>query len=58
MLRACVMDFRIGWSKFLPLMEFAYNNSYQTSIKMTSYELCMVRNVECWFVGLKLVRKG
>jgi hypothetical protein len=52
------MDFRIGWSKFLPLMEFAYNNSYQTSIKMTSYELCMVRNVECWSVGLKLVRKG
>ncbi|KAL9380736.1 hypothetical protein Peur_026393 [Populus x canadensis] len=54
MLRACVMDFRIGWSKFLPLMEFAYNNSYQTSIKMTSYELCMVGSVECWSVGLKL----
>jgi hypothetical protein len=27
-LRACVMDFGVGWSKFLPLVKFAYNNSY------------------------------
>jgi hypothetical protein len=28
MLRACVMDFGVGWSKFLSLVKFAYNNSY------------------------------
>ncbi|GJV63156.1 reverse transcriptase domain-containing protein [Tanacetum coccineum] len=33
MLRACVIDFRNGWVKHLPLVEFSYNNSYHTSIK-------------------------
>ncbi|GKE95096.1 putative reverse transcriptase domain-containing protein [Tanacetum coccineum] len=28
MLRACVIDFRKGWVKHLPLVEFSYNNSY------------------------------
>ncbi|GJU21594.1 reverse transcriptase domain-containing protein [Tanacetum coccineum] len=28
MLRACVIDFRNGWDRHLPLIEFAYNNSY------------------------------
>ena len=28
MLRACVMDFGVGWSKFLSLVKFAYNNNY------------------------------
>ena len=28
MMRACVLDFGGSWSKYLPLMEFAYNNSY------------------------------
>ena len=32
MLRACVLDFKGRWVKYLPLMEFAYNNSYQASI--------------------------
>ncbi|GKA14563.1 putative reverse transcriptase domain-containing protein [Tanacetum coccineum] len=30
MLRACVMDFRKGWDRHLPLVEFSYNNSYHT----------------------------
>ena len=38
MLRACVLDFQGQWSKFLPLVEFSYNNSYQTSIRMAPYE--------------------
>ena len=38
MLRACVLDFQGQWSKFLPLVEFSYNNSYQTSIGMAPYE--------------------
>ncbi|PON54851.1 Ribonuclease H-like domain containing protein, partial [Parasponia andersonii] len=38
MLRACVLDFHGSWSKYLPLIEFAYNNSYQASIEMPPYE--------------------
>ena len=38
MLRACVLDFQGSWSKYLPLIEFAYNNSYQATIGMAPYE--------------------
>ena len=38
MLRTCVLDFKGYWVKYLPLVEFAYNNSFQASIGMTSYE--------------------
>ena len=38
MLRACVIDFQGGWSQHLPMAEFAYNNSYQASIKMAPFE--------------------
>ena len=38
MLRACVLDLKGSWEEHLPLVEFAYNNSYQTSIQMTLYE--------------------
>ncbi|KAL4313586.1 hypothetical protein GQ457_01G039130 [Hibiscus cannabinus] len=38
MLRGCVIDYRGSWEEFLPLAEFAYNNSYQASIKMAPYE--------------------
>ena len=38
MLRICVMDFGGQWDLHLPLIEFAYNNSYHASIEMTSYE--------------------
>ncbi|PKA63823.1 hypothetical protein AXF42_Ash004832 [Apostasia shenzhenica] len=38
MLRACAMNFRENWEKYLPLAEFSYNNSYHTSIRMTLYE--------------------
>ena len=38
MLRACVLDFRGSWEDHLPLVEFAYNNSYQSSIEMAPYE--------------------
>ena len=32
MLRACVLDHKGSWEEHLPLVEFAYNNSYQVSI--------------------------
>jgi hypothetical protein len=57
MLRAYVMGFGVGWSKFLPLVEFAYNNSYQASIEITPYEALYgqkCRSPVCWFeVGEK-----
>ncbi|KAG8478790.1 hypothetical protein CXB51_028614 [Gossypium anomalum] len=38
MLRCCVFEFQGSWERYLPLVEFAYNNSYQTSLKMAPYE--------------------
>ena len=38
MLTACVLDFEEGWDKYLSLVEFAYNNSYQFSIGMPPFE--------------------
>ena len=34
MLRACALDFKGSWDDHLPLIEFAYNNSYHSSIGM------------------------
>ena len=38
MLRSCVIDFKGSWDNHLSLIEFAYNNSYHSSIQMASYE--------------------
>ena len=38
MLRACVISSMGSWEKWLPLVEFSYNNSYQESIKMAPFE--------------------
>jgi hypothetical protein len=32
------MDQQKCWEEFLPLVEFAYNNSYQSTIKMAPFE--------------------
>jgi hypothetical protein len=37
-LRACALKYGKNWDKSLPYVEFLYNNSYQASIKMASYE--------------------
>ena len=39
MLRACVLDFSGSWNKYLPLIEFSYNNSYQSTIGVAPYEM-------------------
>ncbi|GJW09728.1 putative reverse transcriptase domain-containing protein [Tanacetum coccineum] len=39
MLCACVIDFGNGWDRHLPLIEFSYNNSYHTSIKVAPFEM-------------------
>jgi len=38
MLRACVLDLSGNWENHLPLVEFAYNNSFQATIGMSPYE--------------------
>ena len=38
MLRACIIDFQGSWEDHLPLVEFAYNNSYQSTIGMAPFE--------------------
>ena len=51
MLRAYVLDYKGSWEEHLPLMEFAYNNSYQASIQMASYEALYgrpCRSPLCW----------
>ena len=37
-LLACVLDLKGSWEDHFPLVEFAYNNSYQASIQMAPYE--------------------
>jgi hypothetical protein len=38
MLRMYVMDNQTHWEKYLPLVEFTYNNSFHSSIGMPPYE--------------------
>ncbi|GJV76523.1 putative reverse transcriptase domain-containing protein [Tanacetum coccineum] len=51
MLHACLIDFGGNWDDHLPLVEFAYNNSYHASIKMPPYEMLYGRRCRtpvCW----------
>ena len=51
MVRACVLDHKGSWEEQLPLVEFAYNNSYQESIQMAPYEALYgrpCRSPLCW----------
>ena len=46
-----VMEFTGSWDKYIPLIEFPYNNSYQSSIGMTPYEALYgwrCRTPVCW----------
>ncbi|KAL0337561.1 UNVERIFIED_CONTAM: Retrovirus-related Pol polyprotein from transposon [Sesamum calycinum] len=57
MMRACVIEFRGNWDDHLPLMEFAYNNSFHSSIGMFPYEALYGRKCRspiCWDIeGLR-----
>ena len=66
MLRGCVLDHKGSWEEHLPLVEFAYNNSYQASIQMAPYEalygrpcrspLCWTEVGESSIIGPDLIR--
>ena len=55
MLRACVMEFKGSWDTHLALMEFAYNNSYQASMRWLHLRHYMAGNVGLQCAGMKLV---
>ena len=67
MLRACVLDFQGSWVEHLPLIEFAYNNSFQSSIGMAPYEalygrpcrspMCWTESGEATLIGPELVQE-
>ena len=45
------MEFSGSWDRYIPFMEFAYNNSFQSSIGMTPYEALYgwkCRTHVCW----------
>ena len=51
MLRGCVMEFLGTWDRYIPLMEFSYNNSFQSSIGMAPCEALYdqkCRTPVCW----------
>ena len=51
MLQGCIIEFPGSWARYIPLMEFAYNNSYQASIGMALYETLYgkrCRTLICW----------
>ena len=46
-----MLEFKGSWDRYLPLMEFAYNKSYQSSIEMAPYEALYGRKCRtplCW----------
>ena len=52
LLRACVLENSESWDKYLPLIEFTYNNSYHSSIGMAPYEALYERKCRtplCWY---------
>ena len=67
MIRACVLDFGGSWSKYLPLIEFSYNNSYQATIGVAPYEMLYGRKCrspihwdelgECRYLGPEAVQR-
>ena len=51
MLRVCAIDFEGSWDDHLPLIKFAYNNNYHSSIGMPLYEALYgrrCRSPTCW----------
>ena len=68
MLRAFVLVFQEKWEKYLPLLEFSYNNSYQSTIQMAPFKavyglkcripLCWKDPDEALIIGPELSQKN
>ena len=51
MLRTCILEWEGDWERQLPLVEFAYNNSFHANIGMAPYEALYgrpCRSTLCW----------
>ena len=51
MIRSCVIDYEGSWDRHIPLVEFVYNNSFQSSIGMVPYKALYGRKCRtplCW----------
>ncbi|WJX13331.1 hypothetical protein P8452_03730 [Trifolium repens] len=67
LLRACVLEDGGSWDRYLPLIEFTYNNSYHANIGMAPFEalygrrcrtpLCWYENGESVVLGPELVQQ-
>ena len=67
MLRSCVIDLEGSWDRQIALVEFVYNNSFQSSIGMAPYEALYGRKCRtqlCWMelsekkvIGPDLIRE-
>ena len=59
MLRACVIHYDKSWDKYLALVDFSYNNSYQASLKMAPFEALYGRrcrtSLSWWQVGERVI---
>ncbi|XP_057543918.1 uncharacterized protein LOC130823317 [Amaranthus tricolor] len=61
LLRCCVLDFEGTWEDKLPMVEFAYNNSFQSSIRMAPYEAFYGRKCRvplCWDLMDRTIPEG
>ena len=61
MLRACALDFKGSWDDHIPLIEFAYNNSFHSSIGMDPFEVLYERKCRSpigWFEGGEAAASG
>jgi len=56
MLRACILDFQGKSEEYLPLVEFSYNNSYQSTIHMAHLKHFTGEDVEHPYVGARLMK--
>ncbi|XP_016173187.1 uncharacterized protein LOC107615655 [Arachis ipaensis] len=61
MLRACVLDQPAIWDRYMPLVEFVYNNRYHASIGMAPYEALYGRKCKyllCWMLTTQSHQKS
>ena len=58
MFQIYVLDFQGSWEDHLPLIEFSYNNSFQTSISMAPYKALYRRKCRSSICWIEVVRES